>query len=290
MRIAGYLDPFLACSFSLHPWSLDWSLGSLHHFADIDMPNIVFRRVQAATQIVTRTRPIVRLKRRTVAVESTQASSENAIVSRSLSDVTSPAVDSVLVSLAITEAGRTRAGSKRIVKDTVKDALILGLEALAQSADVFPPLKSVVGGLLFFATQVERVSGNEAQIGETYAEIDAIAASLVRAIPDATVLSPALEAAIRAFAQDVKAVCTEMDAIARQRLVKRFLCAKRHSAQLQILMQRLNHANESFSRTMLTSINITTTEILACVKNTPQKEAYRLTQLQLYFFFVRSQP
>ena len=36
-----------------------------------------------------------------------------------------------------------------------KDVLLLGLDALAQSADAFPPLKSAVGGLLFLTTQIE---------------------------------------------------------------------------------------------------------------------------------------
>ncbi|KAI0312990.1 hypothetical protein OF83DRAFT_592845 [Amylostereum chailletii] len=31
-----------------------------------------------------------------------------------------------------------------------EDALMLGLEALKESSDVFPPLKSVVGGLVYF--------------------------------------------------------------------------------------------------------------------------------------------
>lgn len=33
-----------------------------------------------------------------------------------------------------------------------KDALLLALEAIVQSADAFPPLKSAASGLLFFAT------------------------------------------------------------------------------------------------------------------------------------------
>ena len=36
-----------------------------------------------------------------------------------------------------------------------KEVLLLGLEALAESADAFPPLKSAVCGLLFFVKQAD---------------------------------------------------------------------------------------------------------------------------------------
>ena len=37
-------------------------------------------------------------------------------------------------------------------KELAKDTLICALDALAQSSDAFSPLKSVAGGLMFFAT------------------------------------------------------------------------------------------------------------------------------------------
>ena len=109
--------------------------------------------------------------------------------------------------------------SRSTVGGMTKDVLLLGLEALAQSADVFPPLKSAVGGLLFFTAQIgvscttriqspslsdihlQLVSGNKELVNDIYAQIDSFADSLARAIPDATVLSPAHEAAIRALAE-----------------------------------------------------------------------------------------
>ena len=36
-------------------------------------------------------------------------------------------------------------------KELAKDTLICALDALAQSSDAFPPLKSAAGGLMFFA-------------------------------------------------------------------------------------------------------------------------------------------
>ena len=37
-------------------------------------------------------------------------------------------------------------------RELAKDTLICALDALAQSSDAFPPLKSAAGGLMFFAT------------------------------------------------------------------------------------------------------------------------------------------
>lgn len=53
-----------------------------------------------------------------------------------------------------TGASTTSAGaSSRTISGTVaKDALLFVLEAIAQSSDAFPPLKSAANGLLFFAT------------------------------------------------------------------------------------------------------------------------------------------
>ena len=45
------------------------------------------------------------------------------------------------------------------------------------------------------------VSNNKAQVCEIYAQIDGIADSLVRAVPDVTVLSPEAQEAIQALAK-----------------------------------------------------------------------------------------
>ncbi|KZV70148.1 hypothetical protein PENSPDRAFT_651794 [Peniophora sp. CONT] len=60
-------------------------------------------------------------------------------------------------STASTSSFHTRSRSRisSVSKAIAKDTLLLGLDALAQSADAFPPLKSAVGGLLFIVTMVE---------------------------------------------------------------------------------------------------------------------------------------
>ncbi|KZV67280.1 hypothetical protein PENSPDRAFT_688266 [Peniophora sp. CONT] len=178
-----------------------------------------------------------------------------------------------------------------------KEILVLSLQALFESADAFPPLKSAVGGLLFLTTQVELVSGNQEQIADIYAQIDAFAASLESAIPDATTLSSAHEAAILALAQDIGAVCVEAEMIAHQRPFMRFVRAKRHSAVSGRLMKKLDRANESFMRTMLASTEVKTSGILVCAQllreevhgvqasvQAVREGVHRLTRIANYIF------
>ncbi|VDB91366.1 unnamed protein product [Peniophora sp. CBMAI 1063] len=167
-------------------------------------------------------------------------------------------------------------------KETAKDVLLLGLEALAQPADAFPLLKSAVGGLLFLTKQIELVPSEKEQILDIFAQIDGFAASLVRAIPDATALSPAYEAAIQALAKDIQAESLDVEAIVRQHSVAHFLRAKRHSGQLDQLMRCLDQADKSFNRTMLPTVEIRVLEIRECVL--PLREVHRLARIGEYFF------
>ena len=52
------------------------------------------------------------------------------------------------------DTGSTRF-TRSVSLGTTKEVLLLGLEALAESADAFPPLKSAVCGLLFFVKQAD---------------------------------------------------------------------------------------------------------------------------------------
>ncbi|KZV70162.1 hypothetical protein PENSPDRAFT_734955 [Peniophora sp. CONT] len=243
------------------------------------MPNnIVFRRLRAAARVAPRALLLIRPKRRTPPVESAPATSRDsdAVVPSTSSTSITTVVDpvsavTVLAAAVARKPEQTPLIVMRTSRDAAKDILILSLEALSESADAFPPLKSAVGGLLYFTKRVELVSGNKEQIGEIYAQIDAFAASLVRAIPDATVLSPAHEAAILSLAEDINAVCVDMEVIARQRLFWRFLRAKPHSAQLQRMMKCLKRADRSFTRTILAGVDVQTSRTLAAVQSTREE-------------------
>ena len=60
----------------------------------------------------------------------------------------------VLITPDPTTGARSTSASvhgKAYFKELAKDTLICALDALAQSSDAFPPLKSAAGGLMFFA-------------------------------------------------------------------------------------------------------------------------------------------
>ncbi|VDB96244.1 unnamed protein product [Peniophora sp. CBMAI 1063] len=156
----------------------------------------------------------------------------------------------------------TRFRWRRVCRSATKDTFLLGLEALADSADAFPPLKSAVCGLLFIVKQANMVTTNAQQVTDVYAQIDSMAASLVRAIPDATQLSPTTEVAIRALDEDVRALCADVESIRRQRSPSRFIRARQHASQLDKLSKRLAQADASFTICMLTSTETKTTQIL----------------------------
>ncbi|KZV70160.1 hypothetical protein PENSPDRAFT_456648 [Peniophora sp. CONT] len=255
------------------------------------MKNITLRRasvrLRAVAQLAPRMLKAAKLRRRLPAATPAEvlnlpSSSSSAIVEQVLVATTSTFPPIIVGGPPVSHYQRSR---KPKLRALAKDALLFSLKALAQSADAFPPLKSAVGGLLFVANQIELVSSNKAQIGEIYAQIDAFAAALVRAVPDATALSPALEAAIRALADDVEAVCVDIQPITHQRWAVRFLRAKRHDRQLQDLARRLEQAKNTFLITISTSTEMKTTQILAGVQPL-RGELHRLFRLQARLFFL----
>ncbi|VDB96262.1 unnamed protein product [Peniophora sp. CBMAI 1063] len=168
----------------------------------------------------------------------------------------------VITSEVVDLAATDDSSRLRRVGEVTKDTVLFILDGLVQSADACPPLKSTVGALSFLVNHVELVSGNKAQIGEIYAHIHAIVASLADAIPDPTSISPALEASLRTLANVVHAVCVDMEAIGRQRWVLRFIRAKSHNEELEALMKRLERASDAFARTILTSSDVKLTRLL----------------------------
>ncbi|KZV69413.1 hypothetical protein PENSPDRAFT_753386 [Peniophora sp. CONT] len=126
--------------------------------------------------------------------------------------------------------------NRRTVSETiVKDAVLFALEAIVQSSDVFPPIKSAASGLLFFTTSVEMASSNKKQVRDIYKRIDGLATSLKRGATNDGMISPAHQNAIRILAEDIAALNEELENIVAERKsrFKRFFSAKRHRAELQ---------------------------------------------------------
>ncbi|KZV70141.1 hypothetical protein PENSPDRAFT_651787, partial [Peniophora sp. CONT] len=212
---------------------------------------------------------------------------EESVAATTSSATTAPAFTTGVLLASASSPGNAvaRRGKGRISRSVTKDTLLFGLEALSESADAFGPLKSVVGGLLFFAKQADLVSGNKEQISDVYVQIDAMVASLARAIPDVTELSPVAKEAIRTLAEDIHAVCTDMEGVSRQRWSMRFIRARQHSDRLDSLVKRLNKADACFMRTIATSTEMKSTQILACVQPLREEVHRLLIQGRREFFF-----
>ncbi|VDC04903.1 unnamed protein product [Peniophora sp. CBMAI 1063] len=91
----------------------------------------------------------------------------------------------------------TSAGTSTTI---AKDALLLVLEAIVQSSDAFPPLKSAASGLLFFATCADTACGNKKQIRDIYKRIHGLAASLKRGTKTGSRITPEHQEAIEVLA------------------------------------------------------------------------------------------
>ncbi|KAI0026735.1 hypothetical protein K488DRAFT_91964 [Vararia minispora EC-137] len=127
------------------------------------------------------------------------------------------------------------------------DIVLVGLEALKESADAFPPLKAAVGGLVFFVQLSSQMSSNRAEMRGVYERIEEIEDSLIRAVPDINSLSPAQASAIEAFDIAVQRICADMELLAKQTKFVRFIRARKHGDALAGFMGRLSAAEVAFS-------------------------------------------
>ncbi|KZV68407.1 hypothetical protein PENSPDRAFT_653223 [Peniophora sp. CONT] len=167
-------------------------------------------------------------------------------------------------------AHSTSTGSDRhtVLGTITKDILLTALEAIVQSSDAFPPLKSAASGLLFFATAAEMASSNRKQIRDIYRRIDGLAASLKRGIKDGDLLSPAHQDAIAALAQDIAILNEDLRDIVSERksALTRFFGAKRHRAELQDVIWQLDNARSNYTTAIATLNASTNTQVLAHVR------------------------
>ncbi|KZV64255.1 hypothetical protein PENSPDRAFT_656730 [Peniophora sp. CONT] len=167
-------------------------------------------------------------------------------------------------------ASSTSAGSNRLaVSGTIaKDALLFALEAVVQSSDAFPPLKSAASGLLFFATYADTASGNKKQIRDLYKRVDGLAASLRRGTAQGSPITVEHHDAISTLAEDIAALNKDLEDIIAERKsrFKRYFSAKRHGAQLQDVVTQLETARANYTTAVATANAMTTARVLAHVQ------------------------
>ncbi|VDC04905.1 unnamed protein product [Peniophora sp. CBMAI 1063] len=149
-----------------------------------------------------------------------------------------------------------------------KDALLLVLDAIVQSSDAFPPLKSAASGLLFFATCADMACGNKKQIRDMYKRIQGLAASLKRGTKQGGPITPEHQDAIEVLATDIESLKGDLEGIISERKsrFKRFFSAKRHRAELKDVVEQLETAKSNYTTALATLNAVTIAEVNSDVR------------------------
>ncbi|KAI0031807.1 hypothetical protein K488DRAFT_86486 [Vararia minispora EC-137] len=139
-----------------------------------------------------------------------------------------------------------RHGIQRFRKSTSKDVLIITLEALRESADSLPPLRSALSTLLFLTDLSTKMSLNKDDLGRLYTRVDEVAASMEHALPDIESLAPSQIAAIASFDEELRRICSDMSRVQSQSRFACFVRAQKNTGDLVDFERRLNAAELTF--------------------------------------------
>ncbi|VDC04906.1 unnamed protein product [Peniophora sp. CBMAI 1063] len=144
-----------------------------------------------------------------------------------------------------------------------KDTLLLVLDAIVQSSDAFPPLKSAASGLLFFATCADTTCGNKKQMRDIYKRIHGLAASLKRGTKEGSRITPEHQDAIEVLAADIEALKGDLEGIISERKsrFKRFFSARRHREELKDVVEQLETSKSNYTTALATLNAMTIAEV-----------------------------
>ncbi|KAI0045592.1 hypothetical protein FA95DRAFT_1680376 [Auriscalpium vulgare] len=156
------------------------------------------------------------------------------------------ALQSVATTFKMSACKRYLAKSRR-KPQLSSDVLMVSLEALRESAEAFPPLRSAVGCLILLLQLFQGMTSNRDEIVRIAARIDEISALLARAVPDVTRIPPILRHAIETLDRDLNNIYEASSEIARQPKGWRFLKAARHADSLLSFNHRIDEALLGFS-------------------------------------------
>ncbi|KIM87723.1 hypothetical protein PILCRDRAFT_258860 [Piloderma croceum F 1598] len=84
-------------------------------------------------------------------------------------------------------------------RSATASAVTLSLNALKESVDAFPPLKSAVGGVLHILELSRKVKTNKEECQKLSSRVQEMLDQIAVAVPDVTCLSPELHARIDKF-------------------------------------------------------------------------------------------
>ncbi|KAJ6554259.1 hypothetical protein B0H19DRAFT_144040 [Mycena capillaripes] len=126
------------------------------------------------------------------------------------------------------------------------DLLSTSLLALKESADVFPPLKSVVGGVLAVWDIAERAKHCKSDARDIALRTKAILFIIADAVPDGSFISQPMLLSIQRFTVLLNDIHGSIEAIALTRGVSHVVRFKRNERTLQTIKSQLDDAYRDF--------------------------------------------
>ncbi|KAK7050281.1 hypothetical protein R3P38DRAFT_2862676 [Favolaschia claudopus] len=127
------------------------------------------------------------------------------------------------------------------------DPTLLSLHVLAESADAFPPLKSVVGGVRAICDIAQRARNFKSDAMEVALRCKDILDAIADAVPDGSVTSVSMLQSIERFTLLLHNIHSEMEEIARTNITSRLLRVARYERTMKQIHARLDNAYRDFA-------------------------------------------
>ncbi|KAJ7138945.1 hypothetical protein C8R46DRAFT_605174 [Mycena filopes] len=138
--------------------------------------------------------------------------------------------------------GRLKLSSTLTTND-LSDVLYTSLDALRESSDAFPPLKSAVGGVMALWEMAKRAKHSKADARGLALGAQEILDVLVDAVPDdPSTITPAMLFSIQRFIDVLDDSTRAVESIALAGSFSRAMRHKRNEETLQDIKRRLNEA------------------------------------------------
>ncbi|KAJ6490451.1 hypothetical protein DFH09DRAFT_1453431 [Mycena vulgaris] len=129
---------------------------------------------------------------------------------------------------------------------TLPDVLWTSMLALKESANAFPPLKAVVGGVIALWDIAERAKHSKSDARAIALRTKEILDVVADAVPDGSAISPAMLFSIKCFTSVLAEIKCSMEAIALTGGVSRGMHLNRNERELQRIKAQLDDAYRDF--------------------------------------------
>ncbi|KAK7063429.1 hypothetical protein R3P38DRAFT_2818578 [Favolaschia claudopus] len=127
---------------------------------------------------------------------------------------------------------------------TIPDTTFTLLQALEQSADACPPLKSAVGGVRALWAIANRAKNCKTDALDIAERSNGILNNIAEAVPDASAISKPMRESIERFVLLLDDIRSEVEEIARTSKKSRLLHLNRNEQRVMRIQARLDHAEQ----------------------------------------------